>query len=115
MNRKLGKLLAGIATLGAVTFGTMSALPAHAGANGQQIEITNSANYAHVCIYGYNQNSQWTSQCIDLGAGDNWDNNWWWSGPVTLVYYDQSWNYVTFSEIFVPVIQWNSDWYSVTD
>ena len=115
MQRKLGKFLAGITTLVALIFGTMSALPAHAGTYGQQIEIYNPySNYAHACIYGSNQYGQSTSQCVDLPyMGVTWDYNWWWEGQVTLVYYGYQWQYLNSQVVGVPTFQWNSDWYTV--
>jgi hypothetical protein len=56
MKRKPGKFIAGITTLVALIFGTMSALPAHAGSNGQQLAIKgDNPNIAAVLIDGYNQ------------------------------------------------------------
>lgn len=64
-------------------------LAAHAGTNGQQLQVTCS-QAASIVVIGVNENGQEVTQSFypDTSGGTTFTTNgWWWVGPVTILWY----------------------------
>jgi hypothetical protein len=46
--------------------------------------------------------------------GITWDNNWWWTGTLTLYIYNAQGQLQAIETANVPSFQWNSDWTNIT-
>jgi hypothetical protein len=96
------------------------ALPASAGANGQQLAFVPSCTASWVYIQGYNQNNQWTTQWFSTppavpenGCQGPLEYDWgsWWKGQVRVDgYWGRQGQYRSTVFVQVPQSQSNSDW-----
>ena len=77
-----------IAASGVVGLGLVTAATAHAGENGQQVEIcvfapgetTPAGDYRSAVLSGNNQNGEYVSNTFALNSGCTQLAGWWWRG-----------------------------------
>jgi hypothetical protein len=118
-NRLAALAVAAVLAFGAGALGKPSA--AHAGSNGQQIQICASVltSFGKAFIVGPNQNGlvtaspnvwvPWTD--TEFGPRCNQLKNYWWKGTVTIHWYYADGSYYRSSTCTIPVTQ-SSDWVS---
>ncbi|MEU8620199.1 hypothetical protein [Streptomyces sp. NPDC048623] len=73
-----------LATATALT--ALTAAPAFAGTNGQQIAFNDRQGTVYsVQISGQNQNGDWTVHCFNTPSTNNYLSGWWWKGTTHIV------------------------------
>jgi hypothetical protein len=91
----------------------LSASPALAGNNGQQVGLNNGPARGFAYIHGINQNDQEvTSPTFWFdNNGTGWLYYWWWKGNISITIYNADGTYSGHRECQVPVSQW-ANWTS---
>jgi hypothetical protein len=93
MSSRAARRIATLLTAGILAAaGSLTAAPARAASNGQQICFTNSTSIGYVIIEGTNQNNDHTTWegplYVDwfLGTNKACTDGWWWKGTTTASY-----------------------------
>lgn len=116
---RLSRLAVGALAVAGGAAGTFAALgssAAFAGSEGQQVSLVNeSSDPVTFNLSGYNQYGQYTTQSVYAYGGQTVnDYNWWWEYGLTVNEVDDNTGELTSFQVDVPVIQYSSDWYTVT-
>jgi len=92
-----------------------SAGPVSAGGSGEQLEFIDNLGYVYsVCVYGQNQNLQWTTKCFSTPFTTNMLANWWWQGQIQITEYDINGFQVGTQYTFVWPVPYH-DWWCFDD
>lgn len=78
--------------------------PAIAGSGGEEIALSDTrGDITYFCVYGWNQNYNYTSHCMGMSPGGfavMYD--WWWQGNVSIDLYSGSNKVWTLQELIYP-------------